>query len=70
MKFTICVTHRCNLRCDYCYIGKNDTTMDVPTASAVVDWIFARPTGGEKVDIGLFGGEPLLVFDLVRAWSS
>lgn len=69
MKFTICVTQRCNLRCEYCYIDKDETTLDVPTASAIVDWIYTRAAGAadEKIDIGLFGGEPLLVFDVVRA---
>ncbi len=67
MKFTICITHRCNLRCDYCYVGKTDATMDLGTAGAVVDWIFAHARKGESIDVGLFGGEPLLAFDLVRA---
>ena len=68
MKFTVCVTLRCNLRCDYCYVRKSDTTLDVPTAEAIVDWIFARAAGAadENIDIGLFGGEPLLAFDVVR----
>ena len=66
MKFTICVTQRCNLRCSYCYIGKNASTMDAGIAAAVVDWMFARTADEETVDVGLFGGEPLLAFDVVR----
>ncbi len=67
MKFTICVTLRCNLRCSYCYVGKSDATMAPEVARAVVDWIFRRSAGSaEPVHIGLFGGEPLLAMPAVE----
>lgn len=67
MKFTICVTQRCNLRCAYCYVVKRDATMSLPVARRVVDWIFAHALPAERIDIGLFGGEPLLEFSLVQS---
>jgi uncharacterized protein len=54
------------LRCGYCYIGKRDATMSARTARAVVDWIFGVAPPGEKIDIGIFGGEPLLELPTVR----
>jgi uncharacterized protein len=66
MKFTICVTQHCNLACAYCYIGKNTETMPLDTARRVVDFIYARALPDEKLEVGFFGGEPLLAFDRLR----
>lgn len=65
-KFTICVTNRCNLRCDYCYAAKGVADMDAPMAAAIVDWIFARTDDEETIDVALFGGEPFVAFRSVR----
>ncbi len=40
--------------------------MSNETAGAVVDFIFDSAIPGEKIDIGFFGGEPLLRPDLIR----
>jgi uncharacterized protein len=66
MKFTVCLTQRCNLRCSYCYVGKREATMSPDIARCVVDWIFHWPSDGEVVEIGLFGGEPLLELPTVK----
>ncbi|MGE5405573.1 MAG: radical SAM protein [Candidatus Saccharibacteria bacterium] len=66
MKYTISVTQKCNLACKYCYVDKYDFAMSLNTASKVVDFIFENTPAGERIDIGFFGGEPLLVFDLVQ----
>ena len=66
MKNTISITQQCNLRCDYCYINKHDSVMPPETAARVVEFIFANSPEGERIDIGLFGGEPLLVLDTAR----
>jgi uncharacterized protein len=66
VKYTICVTHQCNLRCGYCYISKHEGVMSLPTAGRVVDFAFAQTPADEKIEIGFFGGEPLLAFDRVR----
>lgn len=58
--FTILTTTDCNARCYYCYeAGVSKCTMTEATARAVADYI-ARVSGGEKVEISWFGGEPLL----------
>jgi uncharacterized protein len=65
-KFTLCLTQRCNLRCSYCYIDKRDAVMQLPVAEKIIDFMFAHSEEDEVVDIGFFGGEPLLEFDLVQ----
>lgn len=70
MKNTISITQQCNLRCGYCYIDKHDAVISPETASRVVDFIYANSLPGECLDIGLFGGEPLLAFDMVRHCTS
>lgn len=66
MKSIICITRECNLRCDYCYIGKDKSVMPMETAYKIVDFIFNNTPPTEKVDIGFFGGEPLLEFGLIK----
>lgn len=67
MKYTLAVTCRCNLRCRYCYINKHAATMSLETADRIVDFIFRHTPQHETIDIGFFGGEPLLEFDLIQA---
>jgi uncharacterized protein len=66
MKYTLCLTRQCNLDCTYCYIGKQQTWMSPVVARKIVDFIFALTPAREKMDIGFFGGEPLLEFELIR----
>ena len=70
MKYTIFVTQQCNLACDYCYIGKKQESMSPQVARAAVDLIFERTPPNENVDIGFFGGEPLLEFELIESITS
>jgi uncharacterized protein len=65
-KHTLVITQQCNLRCDYCYVGKGDAVMPLATARRAVDFAFANTPAGEAVDIGYFGGEPLLEFGLMQ----
>ncbi len=67
MKFTLCITRRCNLACTYCYVGKEQASMPLSVAGAAVNFIFSYAAGEDHIDIGLFGGEPLLEFDLLKA---
>jgi len=74
MDFTLCLTHDCNLRCDYCYAGeKRPEAMAWETAKRAVDFCLAetertaRPGGSQPAaQLGFFGGEPLLEWDLLR----
>ena len=64
-KYTFCLTHQCNLRCAYCYIDKRAGRMPIEVAERIVESIFASSASGEEIDIGFFGGEPLLEFNLL-----
>lgn len=66
---TLCVTHRCNLDCVYCYQKyKGAARMDVDTAKASVDYIFNHipKQANDGVTVNFMGGEPLLEFDLLK----
>jgi len=77
MHVTLVLTHECNLACSYCYTGeKFRKEMDWETARRSVDLAFAehRPrvpwadVDDTPVDVGFFGGEPLICWDMmVRA---
>jgi uncharacterized protein len=61
------VTHACNLRCRYCYTGaKWPRLMPVPVGLAAIDRAARSVRLGGRLEIGFFGGEPLLEPDLVR----
>ena len=66
MKYTLFLTERCNLACDYCYVAKTGCRMPLDTAERIVDFAFRHTPPEEKIDIGFFGGEPLLEFPLMR----
>ncbi|GAO02099.1 radical SAM/SPASM domain-containing protein [Anaeromyxobacter sp. PSR-1] len=66
-KYTLFVTRRCNLACEYCYVGKTDEAMPFDVATRIVDLAFRNTPGSEDIDIGFFGGEPLLEFRSLEA---
>lgn len=78
MNVTLCLTHDCNLRCTYCYAGrKQDKRMAWATAKRAIDFSFehainhARLTGrGPAAQLGYFGGEPLLEWELLKRSSA
>lgn len=65
MKYTLSITQQCNLACRYCYIDKNPATMSLDTAARIVSFMYRVTPPGETMDIGFFGGEPLLELDLI-----
>lgn len=69
MKYTLAITRRCNLACGYCYIDKSPGAMSLETARNAIDFVFrhaGQHGSDEVVDIGFFGGEPLLEFGLME----
>jgi len=63
---TLFVTQECNLRCRYCYIKKKETVMTPKVAQKVVDFAFQKSQAAKRLEIGFFGGEPLLEFERVK----
>lgn len=68
LSLTLCLTHNCNLRCRYCYAGRKwQHSMSFETARLGMDLAIAEAKRMEgAVDLGFFGGEPLLEWDLLR----
>lgn len=66
MKYTLCITQQCNMDCKYCYIGKKQARMSLAVAKKIIDFIFKTTPLEEKIDIGFFGGEPLIEFELIK----
>ena len=74
-KITIQVTQSCNLRCSYCiYSDLNNgeqrshsaKTISKENARKAVDFIMEHSIDRSSVDIGFYGGEPLIAFDVVK----
>lgn len=66
VKYTLFLTQRCNLACDYCYVGKTKDRMSPDVADRIVEFAFRNTPPSEDIDIGFFGGEPLLEFSLLE----
>ncbi len=66
MKYTLFLTRRCNLACEYCYVGKSVDTMSLDIADRVIDFGFRNTPPSEDIDFGFFGGEPLLEYPLLE----
>lgn len=66
MHYTLHLTARCNMRCDYCYVSPDQTEMSAETARHAVD---LAGKGVKQAGLIFFGGEPLLrrqlIFDTV-----
>ena len=58
------VTHRCNLKCRYCYHKQKDLDLDEETAIAIVKKL-ATEICPEQVSINFWGGEPFLKGDII-----
>jgi uncharacterized protein len=65
MKYTLFLTRRCNLACDYCYVGKAADRMSPQVVDRVIDFAFHNTPTSEDIEINFFGGEPLLELTLL-----
>ncbi len=67
MELTLVLTHACNLGCPYCYMGqKFGRRMPRELGEKALTWGFDRLMPGEEMDLGYFGGEPLMAWDLLQ----
>jgi uncharacterized protein len=63
------VNHACNLRCTYCYTGaKFHSAMPATIATTAMDRAFNTLAPGGRLDVGFFGGEPLLEATRILDW--
>lgn len=62
------VNHACNLRCTYCYTGsKFSRKMSDDVARHSIDRALRSIQRGGTLELGFFGGEPLIEADLIHA---
>lgn len=65
MELTLFFDHACNLRCTYCYNGEHfSRRMSSEVMRKAIDLGLAQAP--PHIDLSVFGGEPLLHFDLLR----
>lgn len=63
---TLMVNHACNLRCTYCYTGsKFQRRMQLAIAKKAIDRAVASTANGGTIELGFFGGEPLVEAKLI-----
>ncbi|WP_066718703.1 radical SAM protein [Clostridium sp. Marseille-P299] len=74
-KITLQLTQNCNFRCKYCIysdtrnLGQRTHSpqiMEWETAKCAIDFIWEHAVDSNSVNIGLYGGEPLLEFHLLK----
>ena len=66
---TLMVNHACNLRCAYCYTGaKFSRPMPDAVARRAIDRAVASVAPGGALELGFFGGEPLLEAPRMSEW--
>jgi uncharacterized protein len=73
-KITLQLTQDCNFRCAYCIYAENEKSrqrthsrkrMNWETAKKSIDFLWEHSVDSERVNIGFYGGEPLMEFRLL-----
>ncbi|MGI6433926.1 MAG: thioether cross-link-forming SCIFF peptide maturase [Syntrophomonadaceae bacterium] len=65
------VAHLCNMSCGYCFAAQGDFgmkpgLMSLEIARQAVDFLIEHSQGRKHLEIDFFGGEPLLVADMLK----
>lgn len=65
------VAHDCNLRCSYCFAESGEfhggrMLMPFDTAKAAIDFLMKNSGSRHNLEVDMFGGEPLMNFDVVK----
>lgn len=70
---TLQVTQNCNLRCEYCVYSGNyqnrvhtNKNMELHTAKKAINYLIKHSDEQDEIAISFYGGEPLLMFDLIQ----
>lgn len=74
-KITLQLTQNCNFRCKYCIYSEDhnlrqrshsNKRMSWVVAKKAVDFLWAHSVDSKEVNVGFYGGEPLLEFPLIQ----
>ncbi len=65
------VAHDCNLKCTYCFAEEGEykgarCLMTFEVGKKAIDFVIEKSGPRKNIEIDLFGGEPLMVFDTVK----
>ena len=65
------VAHTCNLNCEYCFASQGRfhgerAIMSWETAKQAIDWLVANSGDHYNLEVDFFGGEPLLIWEVVK----
>lgn len=67
-KMELFLTEACNLQCNYCFVATKKTykRMSKEVAQRAIDFLMKESRNEKEVSITFFGGEPLLIFPLMK----
>jgi len=74
-RITLQLTQECNFRCKYCIYSEESNArqrnhshqhMDWQTAKKAVDFLWRHSVDSNRINIGFYGGEPLLEITLIK----
>ena len=74
-KITLQVTQSCNMRCRYCIYDEtanprqrkhSNKRMSWDIAKCAIDFLWDHSVDSPKVNVGFYGGEPLLEFSMIK----
>jgi len=65
------VIHDCNLRCKYCFADEGEyhgarSVMAAEVGMKAIDFVIEKSGPRKNIEVDLFGGEPLMVFDTIK----
>lgn len=65
------IAHDCNLRCNYCFASQGDFNgerlyMPLEVGKKALDFLVEKSGNRRNLEVDLFGGEPLMNFDVVK----
>jgi uncharacterized protein len=65
------VAHACNMKCHYCFASQGDfgmqpSLMSLETGKKALDFLIEKSGAIKNLEVDFFGGEPLLVADMLK----
>ena len=65
------IIHDCNLRCKYCFADEGEyhgarKAMSAEVGMKAIDFVIENSGPRKNIEVDLFGGEPLMAFDMIK----